>query len=163
MKLKNRAKIFLTALVVVAILTSAMLAAASALPLTANSVKAQNANGALPPEVQQLKSQLPATLADAEAQVLPVRGRYLMWTQDLQHIMWGRFGGRYFVGTDNLGKNAWGIYGRGYFAGFYDGQFFWGRYSAGYWKAQGLFGLNAAYGRYVTYPLSISTTSSVPP
>jgi len=173
MKLKNRAKLLATTLLIIGILASSMLALASALPAStvsvkavsnsAASAKAVNTNAALPPEVEQLKAQLPATLAEAEAQVLPIRGRYVMWTHDLQHIMWGRFGARFFTGTDNLGKQAWGIYGQGYFAGFYDGQFFWGRYGSGYWKAQGLFGLNAAYGKYVTYPVPVPTTSAVPP
>jgi hypothetical protein len=162
MKLKNRAKLLLTAALIVGILASSMLALASALPTSTVAAKAASTS-ALPPEVEQLKPQIPATLAEAEASVLPIRGRYLMWTHDLRHIMWGQFGARYFVGTDNLGKHAWGIYGRGYFAGFYDGQFFWGRYSNGYWKAQGLFGLNAAYGKYVTYPVPTITTSAVPP
>jgi hypothetical protein len=161
-KLKNRTKILLTTLFVVGILASSMTALTSALPASTVAAKAAGTGMALPPEVEQLKAQIPATLAQAEAQVLPVRGTYLMWTCDLQHIMWGRFGARYFVGTDNLGKQAWGIYGRGYFAGFYDGQFFWGRYSNGNWKAQGLFGLNAAYGNYVTYPIPVPTTSATP-
>ncbi len=162
MKLKNRAKLFATTLLIVGILASSMMAFATALPASKVSAKALSANAVIPPEVEQLKAQLPATLAEAEARVLPLRGRFVMWTHDLQHIMWGRFGARFFMGTDNLGENAWGIYEKGYFAGFYDGQFFWGRYSNGYWKAQGLFGLNAAYGRYVIYPVPIPTTSAVP-
>ena len=162
MNLKNKAKL-LTALLIVGILASAMTAMTSALPTTNSAAKISSSSAALPPEVEKLKAQLPATLAETEDMVLPVRGRFLMWTQDLQHIMWGRFGARYFVGIDNLGKKAWGIYGQGYFAGFYDGQFFWGRYSNGYWRAQGLFDLNTAYGRYVTYPVPMPTTSSTRP
>jgi hypothetical protein len=45
--------------------------------------------------------------------------------------------------------------------GFYDGKFFWGAYSSGYWKAEGLFGLNAAYGRYFTCPIPIVATATV--
>jgi hypothetical protein len=77
--------------------------------------------------------------------------------------MWGRFGGHIFIGTDNLGKRAWGIYGDGYFAGFYDGQFFWGKYYNSYWKAQDLFGLQFSRGRYITYPFPTITPAATPP
>jgi hypothetical protein len=63
------------------------------------------------------------------------------------------YGNGRFVGTDNLGKRCWGIYGRGVFAGFYDGEFFWGKYGNGAWKAQYLFGLENSYGKYVTFPV----------
>lgn len=68
-----------------------------------------------------------------------MRARFLMWTYDGVHIMWGFCGNGRFTGTDNLGNHCWGIYGKGVFAGFYEGEFFWGRYSNGTWKAQGLF------------------------
>jgi hypothetical protein len=114
----------------------------------------------------ELKKLVPVTLEEAEGSILPIRARYLMWTNDGVHIMWGSFGHGRFVGTDNLGKRCWGIYGCGVFAGFYDGQFFWGKYSNGAWKAQYIFGLRYSYGRYVTFPSVIakipSATSLVP-
>ena len=85
-----------------------------------------------------------------------------MWTYDGVHIMWGVFGNGRFVGTDNLGKRCWGIYGRGIFAGFYDGEFFWGRYNNGAWKAQNLFGLKYSYGKYVIFPQPTVTNAVIP-
>ncbi len=78
MKLKNRAKILATTLLIVGILASSMMALASALPASTTSANALSTNAALPPEVEQLKAQIPATLADAEARMLPVRGRFVM-------------------------------------------------------------------------------------
>ncbi len=66
--------------------------------------------------------------------------------------MWGFVGKGYFVGTDNQGKRCWGIYDKGIFAGFYDGEFFWGNYRGGNWKAEGLFGLNSSHGKYILFP-----------
>jgi hypothetical protein len=110
---------------------------------------------------EQLKTLVPATFEDAEARVLPLKRRFLMWTYDGVHVMWGTFRRGYFVGADNLGKRCWGIYGRGIFAGFYDGQFFWGKYSNCAWKAQYLFGLAYSSGSYVTFPQP--TVASVRP
>ena len=101
---------------------------------------------------EQLKKLIPVTIAEAEKNIYPIRTRFLMWTRDGLHIMWGIYGKGHFVGTDNLGKQCWGIYGRGVFAGFYDGEFFWGKYVNGAWKAQYLFGLASSYGKYVTFP-----------
>jgi hypothetical protein len=106
---------------------------------------------------------VPKTLEEAENCILPIRTRYLMYTNDGLHIMWGAFRKGYFTGTDNLGKTCWGIYGRGVFAGFYDGQFFWGRYGNGAWKASYLFGLPLSYGRYVLFPpLAVAVPSPMP-
>jgi hypothetical protein len=66
--------------------------------------------------------------------------------------MWGSYGNGRFVGTDNLGKRCWGIYGKGIFAGFYAGEFFWGKYDGGKWKAEYLFGLENSSGAYVLFP-----------
>ncbi len=112
---------------------------------------------------EQLKRLVPSTLAEAEANILPIRRRFLMWTYDGVHVMWGTFGNGRFVGTDNLGKQCWGIYGRGIFAGFYDGQFFWGGYSSGAWKAQYLFGLRYSYGKFLTFPQLTPTVASKVP
>jgi hypothetical protein len=100
----------------------------------------------------QLKEIAPATPEEAESNIYPIRTRYLMWTYDGVHIMWGVYGNGRFVGTDNLGKRCWGIYGRGVFAGFYDGEFFWGKYVNGTWKAEYLFGLQNSWGKYVLFP-----------
>jgi hypothetical protein len=100
----------------------------------------------------QLKEIAPATPEEAERSIYPIRTRFLMWTHDGVHIMWGVYGNGRFVGTDNLGKRCWGIYGRGVFAGFYDGEFFWGKYVNGTWKAEYLFGLENSWGRYVLFP-----------
>ena len=101
---------------------------------------------------EQLRQLAPATAEEAEANIYPVRTRYLLWTSDGVHIMWGVYGNGRFVGTDNLGKRCWGIYGKGVFAGFYDGEFFWGRYSNGAWKAEYLFNLDSCQGKFVVFP-----------
>jgi hypothetical protein len=101
---------------------------------------------------EQLKELAPATPEEAERSIYPIRRRFLMWTSDGVHVMWGVYGNGRFVGTDNLGKRCWGIYGRGVFAGFYDGEFFWGKYSNGAWKAEYLFGLENSRGSYVLFP-----------
>ncbi|MFH1399207.1 MAG: hypothetical protein ABIG95_03785 [Candidatus Woesearchaeota archaeon] len=79
--------------------------------------------------------------------------KFLLWTRDLEHIMWGKFSNGYFKGTDNLGKEAFGVYQAGIFAGFYDGKLFYGKYKAGSWTAYGLFGMRSASGRYVLFPI----------
>ena len=66
--------------------------------------------------------------------------------------MWGHYRNGFFIGTDNLGKHSWGIYENGFFAGFYDGEFFWGKYSNGIWKAIDLFGEKLTHGRFAVYP-----------
>jgi hypothetical protein len=101
---------------------------------------------------EQLKQLAPAIPEEAESNIYPVRNRFLMWTSDGVHIMWGIYGNGRFVGTDNLGKRCWGIYGKGVFAGFYDGEFFWGKYSNGAWKAEYLFGLENSRGSFVLFP-----------
>jgi hypothetical protein len=103
-------------------------------------------------DTEQLKELVPETPEEAERSIYPIRHRFLMWTSDGVHIMWGIYGNGRFVGTDNLGKRCWGIYGKGVFAGFYDGEFFWGKYSNGYWKAEYLFGLENSRGSYVLFP-----------
>ena len=106
-------------------------------------------------------SKIPKTYEET-ANIVPFRQRYLMYTWDGVHIIWGRYGHGYFVGTDNLGRRAWGIYGKSIFAGFYDGDFFWGKYANGRWKAQGLFGMNYSHGRYVLFPMPVLTAEAVP-
>jgi hypothetical protein len=109
---------------------------------------------------EQLKELAPETLEEAERSIYPVRRRFLLYTYDGVHIMWGIYGNGRFVGTDNLGKRCWGIYGRGVFAGFYDGEFFWGKYCNGSWKAEYLFGLDHSRGSYVLFPLPAITSEN---
>jgi len=114
-----------------------------------------------PVNVKALKLKVPKTLDEVKLRMVPVRGRYLMWTHDGRHIMWGIYGNGYFTGTDNLGKRAWGIYGKGIFAGFYNGNFFWGKYRNGFWKAEYLFGEERSHGRYVLFPTVVPVPVSI--
>ncbi len=100
----------------------------------------------------EVKERIPETLQEAEAEILPVQNRYLMYTHDGKNIMWGTYGRGYFAGQDNHGKRAWGIYGKYVFAGMYDGKFFYGRYHNGKWTAHGLFGMRSSRGKYLLFP-----------
>ena len=102
-------------------------------------------------DVEDLKERVPETYEETDC-LIRQRTRFLLYTHDGKHIMWGFVGNGYFVGQDNLGKRCWGIYGKGVFAGFYDGEFFWGKYRCGNWKATGLFGENYTHGKYILFP-----------
>jgi len=102
-------------------------------------------------EVEDLEESVPGTYEETDSRICQ-RTRFLLYTHDGKHIMWGFVGNGYFVGEDNLGKHCWGIYGKGIFAGFYDGEFFWGKYRCGNWKAMGLFGENYTHGKYILFP-----------
>jgi hypothetical protein len=102
-------------------------------------------------DIEDLKARVPETYDETNAQIRQ-RTRFLLYTHDGKHVMWGFVGNGYFVGQDNLGKRCWGIYGEGVFAGFYDGEFFWGKYRCGNWKATGLFGENYTHGKYILFP-----------
>jgi len=106
-------------------------------------------------DIEKLKELIPETYEEVEAEILPLprRTRFLLYTHDGKHIMWGYVGNGRFFGQDNLDKRCWGIYGKGFFAGFYDGEFFWGRYSNGQWKAVDLFGERYTHGEYVLFPI----------
>ena len=105
-----------------------------------------------PIDVEELKQKIPdQEIVEKEVEAVPIPRRFILWTYDGKHVMWGKYGNGYFTGKDNSGKYTWGIYGKHVFAGFYDGEFFWGRYRRGFWKAEGLFGLKT-HGRYVTFP-----------
>jgi hypothetical protein len=108
-----------------------------------------------------IKAEVPLTYKEAQASIV-TRTRYLVYTSDGVHIMWGTEGNHRFVGTDNNGKQCWGIFGDGIFAGFYDGNFFWGKYTSSSWKAEGLFGLNTARGSYILFPQPSVTASAEP-
>jgi hypothetical protein len=102
-------------------------------------------------DVDALRESVPGTYEEADSLICK-RVRFLLYTHDGKHIMWGFVGDGYFVGQDNLDKRCWGIYGNGVFAGFYDGEFFWGKYRCGNWKAEGLFGENYTHGKYILFP-----------
>jgi len=103
-------------------------------------------------DLSKLKEMTPETIEEVEAEIIRSANRFLMWTHNGIHIMWGRYFKGRFTGTDNLNKRCWGIYGKGVFAGFYNGEFFWGRYENGTWKSKYLFGVEHAHGRYVLFP-----------
>ena len=102
-------------------------------------------------DVENLKESVPETYEETDSRICQ-RTRFLLYTHDGKYIMWGFVGNGHFVGKDNLGKRCWGIYGKGVFAGFYDGEFFWGKYRCGNWKAVGLFGENYTHGKYILFP-----------
>ncbi|MDG6222908.1 MAG: hypothetical protein QCH99_06575 [Candidatus Bathyarchaeota archaeon] len=110
-------------------------------------------------EVDNLRELVPETYEETDARVIQ-RTRFLLYTKDGKYIMWGFVGNGHFVGTDNMDKHCWGIYGKGVFAGFYDGEFFWGNYRGGNWKAEGLFGLNSASGKYILFPTPTLTANT---
>jgi len=119
-----------------------------------------NINQITPKITEKMKEMIPKTFEETDALIVPIRNRFLMWTNDGRHIMWGFYGNGYFSGTDDLGKKAWGIYGKGIFAGFYDGQFFYGMYRNGNWKAMYLFNEKITHGRYITFPAVIPVTTA---
>ena len=180
------------AVFLLAVLAVNLAAASIAIPKTANSINDLNTENSAKPiapsntnpttsstptttptnpvapttteDVEKLKTEVPKTLQEAEANILPIRTRYLMYTSDGVHIMWGVFGNGRFVGTDNQGKSCWGIYGQGIFAGFYNGEFFWGKYSnTNTWKAEYLFGLRYSEGKYVVFPSPTATATTNAP
>ena len=108
-------------------------------------------------DLDNLRKSVPNTYEETDAKVSAQRFRFLLYTNDGKHVMWGFVGNGHFVGTDNEGKRCWGIYGNNVFAGFYDGEFFWGKYRNGNWKAEGLFGLNAASGKYILFRTPTTT------
>jgi hypothetical protein len=103
-------------------------------------------------DLESLRNAVPETYEKTDARISAQRVRFLLYTHEGKHIMWGFVGNGHFVGTDNLGKRCWGIYGNGVFAGFYGGEFLWGKYRGGNWKAEGLFGLNCSHGKYILFP-----------
>ncbi len=102
---------------------------------------------------EELKEKIPEqSVVEKEVEAIQIPRRFILWTHDGENVMWGKYGNGYLTGKDNSGKYTWGIYGNGVFAGFYDGEFFWGHYRKGLWKAEGLFGLKSAHGGYMTFP-----------
>ncbi len=171
MRKKIVISIAVVSLLLIGIMATSVFASTPKLAKNANSVapkKLGAVNGISPtsvspdvsPEidVEELEKMVPSTYDETDALISSRRIRFLMYTHDGKHIMWGFVGNGYFVGQDNLGKRCWGIYGNGVFAGFYDGDFFWGRYWSGHWRAVGLFGENYTHGKYILFP-----TSSIEP
>jgi hypothetical protein len=150
---KTKVSIAAIAVLLLGLLAVNIVMAATPTANTASQNKVAAVSAEQPPaDIAQLKPLIPKTPEEAEVSILPPRTRFLLWTYDGVHVMWGICGNGRFVGTDNLGKRCWGIYGNGIFAGFYDGEFFWGKYHAGAWKAQYLFGLRYSYGKYLLFP-----------
>jgi hypothetical protein len=116
---------------------------------------------AIKERVKELTEKIPETYSSTEELVHPLKNRYLMYSHDGKHVMWGFYRNGFFVGKDNHGKLCWGIYGKNIFAGFYDGEFFWGKYGRGFWKATGLFGERLTWGRYVLFPIRLPAIASV--
>ena len=96
-------------------------------------------------------NQIPDTY-DLTNEKITIPNRFILYTHDGKNIMWGTYGNSYFRGQDNNGKFTWGIYGENVFAGFYQGEFFWGKYRNNKWKANGIFGLKRSRGNFVTFP-----------
>ena len=153
-----------------AVLVSNLVMASITNPISAEAVNTQKLNTAaieIPVEIADNVASLvdlaPETYEEAEASILSVRSRFILWTSNGVHVMWGSHGNGIFVGNDNLGKRCWGIYGKGVFAGFYDSDFFYGKYENGNWKAQYLFGLENSRGEYKLFPAPTLTANSVAP
>ncbi len=107
-----------------------------------------------------VKSYLPASYEEIESSLQnTLTRRFILWTHDGVHVMWGKYGKHVFVGEDNEGVKVWGIYHKGFFAGFYGDEFFHGRYNNHRWKAVGLFGENVSYGGFLTFPRSPRSNS----
>jgi hypothetical protein len=106
----------------------------------------------LPLDLDALAELVPATPDDAESKIPSHSGRFILWTHDGVHVVWGRYGNGFFVGTDNAGIRVWGVYRQHVFAGFYGEQLFWGRFRNGRWIAVNLFGQHVAYGQYRLFP-----------
>ncbi|OGI14996.1 hypothetical protein A3K63_03155 [Candidatus Micrarchaeota archaeon RBG_16_49_10] len=93
--------------------------------------------------------------------------RFILWTNDGQNVMWGKYGNGFFVGEDNTGKKAWGVYHKGIFMGFYDGKEFKGEYGGPrlkrffWWRADGLFGLKDGKGGILTFPRMGTMTADI--
>jgi len=158
----NKKKISVAAIAILLLGLLAVNVAMAATPVanaaTKNSTTAVSAEQP-PSDIEQMMLLIPNTPEEAETAICPARNRFILWTHDGAHVLWGIYGNGRFSGTDNLGKRCWGIYGNGIFAGFYDGEFFWGKYSNGAWKAQYLFGLRYSYGKYVLFPTPLLTAA----
>jgi hypothetical protein len=124
------------------------------------SVARNQTSGVKKVDLDGLRDAVPSTYEETDAKVSTQRVRFLLYTSDGKHVMWGFVGNGYVVGTDNNGKRCWGIYGNNVFAGFYDGEFFWGKYRSSNWKAEGLFGLNSARGKYILFPTPALTADT---
>ena len=149
------------ATIFVLLLVSVIGAQAAQPTLKASGLKGPIANP-IKEKIDEWKELVPKTYEAAEYMLLKEQSatllprRFLMWTGNGEHIMWGHYGKGYFVGQDNAGENVWGIWGKNVFAGFYNDEFFYGRYASGKWSANYLFGEEMSRGRYVTFPSRIT-------
>ena len=154
-------KIFVLSILAVVLIAGAATVNAATVPLSVQTADAliydtDKPSNQIITELERLRANLPDTLDDAR-KLIQVRYRFLLYTHDGRHIMWGQCGNGIFIGTDNLGKRAWGIYGSQVFAGFYDGQFFWGKYRNGNWAAIDLFNMPRTHGQYFLFPINQPT------
>ena len=161
MQRKKKISIVVFAVLILGVLTVNLVLGANSMP-GANSLSVGEEAPVLEvtDDIEELIKMAPRTLQEAELEIIPVRARFLMWTYDGVHIMWGFCGNGRFTGTDNLGNRCWGIYGKGVFAGFYEGEFFWGRYGNGTWKAQDLFKPGHTHGKYILFPTILPNTTT---
>ena len=56
----------------------------------------------LPDEVEQLRERLPSTFKEAESRIKHPSNRFLLWTFDLRHVMWGQYQSNIFLGCPIL-------------------------------------------------------------
>jgi hypothetical protein len=74
-------------------------------------------------EIAALKMTVPETFEKADDAVSMTRHRFILYTHDGVHVMWGFYGNGHFTGRDNHDVRTWGIFGKGVFAGFYGEEF----------------------------------------
>lgn len=143
-KMKKVAYILLAALLIMTLPTALALDTESSITLTLKDVRNK----------EKLMDKIPANLSEVDIAISKTvqPNRFLLYTNDGKNVMWGLVANGYFRGKDNHNKYTWGIYGQNVFAGFYDGEFFWGKYRNGRWIAHGLFGLKNARGKFVVFP-----------
>jgi hypothetical protein len=127
-------------------------AASSTVALNEDLLTARSQPIAIDDEITALKEAVPETFEEADDVASTTRHRFLLYTHDGVHVMWGVYGNGHFAGRDNHDVRTWGIYGKGVFAGFYGSEFFYGRYRDGQWNAVDLFGEANTHGSYVLFP-----------
>ena len=91
---------------------------------------------------------LPKDYDEATDLIAYPKNKFILWTHDGNNVMWGNYGDGYFFGEDSNGVRVWGAYGNGHFSGYYDNEFFYGKYGKNHWKAYGLFGEKRSFGGF---------------
>ena len=165
-KMRRKMKISIVvfaALLLGILVTNQVIGSTSIAGTNSLSTQEEPSNLEIAENIESLKEMVPETFEETELQRFPLRARYLMYTHDGTHIMWGYYGTGRFTGKDNLGKRCWGIYGKGVFAGFYENEFFWGRYCNGTWKAQDLFKPGETHGKYILFPMIVPEALMIEP